>query len=81
MTPAAVRAAVLESIYAIAPEAEDDDLPSNVSIRKELDLDSMDFLNVVTEVHTRLGVEVPEADYGQIQTLDGFVSYVSSRLA
>ncbi len=80
MTPDALRAAVLESIYAIAPDAEDEELPPDVSFRRELDLDSMDFLNVVTELHTRLGVAIPEADYPQVQTVDALVQYLGARL-
>ncbi len=80
MTPAALRTAVLECIYEVAPDAEDIELPPDVSIRKELDLDSMDFLDLVTALHRRLGVQIPEADYPRLQTMDAAVSYLQERL-
>ena len=81
MTPAALQAAVLECIYVVAPDAEDVELPPDASIRKELDLDSMDFLDLVTLLHGRLGVEIPEADYPRLRTLDAAVGYLEERLA
>ena len=41
-----------------------------------MDLDSMDFLNLVTALHEETGIDVPERDYPQLSTLAGFVSYV-----
>ncbi len=81
MTPAALQAAVLECIYVVAPDAEDVELPPDAPIRKELDLDSMDFLDLVTALHDRLGVEIPEADYPRLRTLNAAVSYLEERLA
>jgi hypothetical protein len=40
----------------------------------------MDFLNFVIGLHATLGIEVPEADYGRLTTLDAAVEYLSSRL-
>ena len=49
-------------------------------IRDELDIDSMDFLQVVRAVHADLGVEIPEVDYRLLPTLDAFATYVLERL-
>ena len=57
------RTAVISSLAVIAPETDFDRLASDADLRDELDLDSMDFLNFVIELHDRTGVEVPERDY------------------
>jgi acyl carrier protein len=41
----------------------------------------MDVLNLVVAVHDELGVDIPEADYGKIDTLDGFLDYLAAAIA
>lgn len=77
---AAIRQAVIDSVRTIAPEADFDALDPHRPLREELDLDSFDFLNVLIELHRRVGVEIPEADYGKVTTLDALLSYLSGRL-
>ena len=75
------RSAVIASLAVIAPEADFDQLPADADLRDELDLDSMDFLNFVIELHERTGIEVPERDYPQVLTLDACVRYLDAALA
>jgi len=79
MTPDAARRAVHEEIARIAPDADPAAVPGDADLREELDLDSMDFLNLVAALHRRLGVEIPEADYPKLATLDGFADYLAAR--
>jgi len=74
-----VRATVLRVLGDIAPEADLAALDPRVAFREQLDLDSMDLLNVVVGLHGALGVDIPEADYPQLATLDGCVEYLASR--
>jgi acyl carrier protein len=76
-----VRAAVVEALGRIAPEVDSASIDPVRSLRDELDLDSMDFLNLVQSLHRRLGVDIPEADYAQLQTLDGAVAYLTAKMA
>jgi len=76
MTKAEAKALIIEVLGGIAPEAEFDKLPGNVQLRDELDLDSMDFLDFVAAVHERTGIEIPEAEYGRLATLDDAVAYL-----
>jgi acyl carrier protein len=80
MTKDEIRTAVLRLLADIAPEADLTQLKPEVSIRDQLDVDSMDFLNFVIALHQTLHVEIPEADYPQVATLTGCVEYLSSRL-
>jgi len=79
-TPQTIRQAVIDSVQAIAPEADFASLDPRRPFREELDLDSFDFLNVLIELHARLGVEIPEADYGKLGTLETMLGYLAARL-
>ncbi|MFP3921691.1 MAG: acyl carrier protein [Dichotomicrobium sp.] len=76
-----IRAVVLEELGNIAPEADMDAVDPNADLREELDIDSMDFLNFITALHDRLGVNVPELDYPKLTTVDGAVVYLADKRA
>ena len=80
MTREEVRATMLRVLGEIAPEADLAALKPDVAFRDQLDLDSMDLLNVVIGLHAALGVEIPEADYSSLVTPDGCVDYLLSKL-
>ena len=61
----------------IAPDIEADDVADDDHIQDDLELDSMDVLNLVTALHERTGIDIPEADYPQIATLALAVEYLS----
>jgi acyl carrier protein len=81
MTPAEIKATIVELIGAIAPEADTASLADDEDMREALDLDSIDFSNLVIAVHERTGIDVPEADYHHLFTLAGAVAYLSGRPA
>jgi acyl carrier protein len=76
MTAAEVRNLIAELIGNIAPEADLAALADGDDMREALDLDSIDFTNLVIALHERTGLEIPEADYHQLYTLGGAVNYV-----
>lgn len=80
MTRDDIRTAVLASIARVAPEINTTAIDAAATLRDELDLDSMDFLNFVLGLHDRLGVDVPESDYAKLSTLDNAVAYLARRL-
>lgn len=73
------REQILRLLGEIAPEADLAAINPDVSFRDQLDLDSMDFLNFVTELHALTGVDVPESDYVKLATLRGCVEYLTAR--
>jgi acyl carrier protein len=77
----AERAQIMETILRIlgriAPEADLTALEPHVAFREQLDIDSFDFLNLVIGLHEALGVDVPEADYPKLATLDGAIDYLA----
>jgi len=74
-----LRAAVLDALGEIAPEVDLAAVDPGTSFREQLDLDSMDLLNLVIGIHARTGVEIPEADYPKLASLDGAVAYLAVR--
>jgi len=80
MTKQQIRAALVEELSNVAPEADLASLDPGADLREALDIDSMDFLNFITAVDRRLGFAVPEADYQKLFTLDGAVEYIGTKL-
>jgi acyl carrier protein len=74
-----VAAAVRSILGGIAPEVDLALVRPDADLREELDIDSMDFLRFVVQLHERLGVDVPEADYPRVRTLEGCVAYLEGR--
>jgi acyl carrier protein len=76
----ALRATVVEALLDVAPDVDAATLDAATPFRDQFDFDSMDQLNFVVGLHRRLGVDVPEADYPQLATLDGCVAYMRRAL-
>lgn len=80
MTDCEIRATTLEVLKQIAPEIEADELRGDLPLRNQVDLDSMDWLNFLLGLHEKLHVEIPEADYAGLVTLDNVVTYLARKL-
>jgi acyl carrier protein len=76
LTPDALRAAILEALLDVAPDVDATALDAAAPFRDQFDFDSMDQLNFVVALHRRLRVDVPEADYPRLATLDGCIDYL-----
>jgi acyl carrier protein len=81
MNEADLRETALRILGELAPEADMSELRPNVRIRDQLDLDSMDFLNFLIAVHEATGVDIPEADYPKLRTLDDIIGYLQAKLS
>ena len=73
-------AVIREELSRLAPEVDFDAVDRDQPIQREFDIDSMDFLNYVSALHERLGVNVPESEYAKVATLSGAVAYLTKRL-
>ncbi len=76
-----VRQVVLDIISDIAPDEDLNTIKDELSLREQLDLDSMDFLDIVMELRKRHKVEVPAQDYPQLATMASCVSYLTPKFA
>ncbi|HET6795248.1 MAG TPA: acyl carrier protein [Acidimicrobiales bacterium] len=72
------RALLTRLLHRIAPEVDPSVLDDDALIQEQLDLDSMDFLNLMTGLHDESGIDVPEHDYPRLATIGGFVAYVAA---
>ena len=79
MTPDEIKHVIVDALTRIAPEVNTASIRPDANLREELDLDSIDFLNLVLALHERLAVEIPEADYGQLSSLDSAVRYLAGK--
>jgi acyl carrier protein len=80
MTEDQIRAAFLEELTRVAPDVDPDSVREDDHLQEDLELDSMDVLNLVAALHKRLGVAIPEADYPRIATLRLAVAYLAGEL-
>lgn len=79
MTRDKISQAIIDIVSDIAPDEDWSALSPEESLRGKLE--SMDFLDVVMELRKQYGVEVPEADYEQLATLQSCVDYLEPKLA
>jgi acyl carrier protein len=71
-----IRAMILEVIHQIVPDEDLSNLKGDVRIRDQIEMDSMDFLDIMMELRKRYGIKVPEEDYMKLSTLNGSVAYL-----
>lgn len=71
-----VRKIVIDIIAEIAPDEDVSNLKDDVRLRDQLELDSMDFLDIVMELRKKYNIDVPEADYPKLESLQSCVEYL-----
>jgi acyl carrier protein len=76
-----IRAVLEDELGNIAPEVNLQEIDPAADLREALDIDSMDFLNFITALHHRLGIDIPELDYPKLVTFAGAVRYLTIKLA
>ena len=79
MTREELRAAIIEELGNIAPEANVAEVADDADLREALDLDSMDIFNLVVALSKRLSVDIPDADAGRLVTMRGAIDYLAGR--
>jgi acyl carrier protein len=77
MTPGQIKEVIFEILENIAPDEDLSGLVDDVPLREQLELDSMDFLDIVMELRKRYRVQIPEDDYVELATLQSTVDYLS----
>ena len=77
MNPDEIRQVILDILARIAPDEDLSDLRDDVPFREQMELDSMDFLDIVMELRKQYRIQIPEEDYEHLATMDGTVAYLS----
>ena len=73
-----LRDVMIAALTEVAPEVDPGTIDPRAVLTEQLDIDSMDFLNVVVAVHEETGIEIPERDYPKLATLAGAVAYLAA---
>ncbi len=81
MSPQEIRQVIIDILADIAPDEDLSTLKDDQSFRDQMELDSMDFLDIVMELRKRYRVQVPEEDYPQLDSMATTVSYLTPKMA
>jgi acyl carrier protein len=81
MTNEEIRQSVLAALTDVAPEVEPASIRTDLNLRDQTDLDSMDSLNFLIAVHEQLHVDISEADWARLLTIDELVEFIAPRVA
>ena len=76
MTPNEIRGVILDILENIAPDEDLSDLKDDVAFRDQLELDSMDFLDIVMELRKRYRIQIPEEDYPELASMQSTCNYL-----
>ncbi len=80
MTPAEIRDEILDILEDISPDEDLDSLDDEKPFRDQLELDSMDFLDIVMELRKRHRVQIPEEEYGNLASMSSTVAYLEPKM-
>lgn len=81
MAPSEIRTVILNILEKIAPDEDLSDLDDSKSFRAQMELDSMDFLDIVMELRKQYRVQIPEEDYPHLDSMDSTVTYLTPKMA
>ena len=73
-----LRTVVIGALTDVAPEIDPSAIDADTALAEQLDIDSMDFLNVIVAINEQTGIEIPERDYPRLSTLKDAVAYLAA---
>jgi acyl carrier protein len=79
MNESELKPIILGVLNAAVPGVDASILDGDDDIRQTLDIDSFDHLNFLVGLNEKLGVDIPEKDYGKLNTLNEIIQYLSAR--
>ncbi|QOP41327.1 acyl carrier protein [Sulfurimonas marina] len=80
MTKEELQTMIIKAILEIAPDVEEEEIELTANIQRSLEIDSFDFLKILTAMHEKTGVEVPEADYAKVGSVEEMANYFIDNL-
>lgn len=80
MTPEEIREEIIDILQDIAPDEDLEQIDDATPFREQLELDSMDFLDIVMELRKRHRVQIPEEDYQQLASMQSTVTYLEPKM-
>jgi acyl carrier protein len=80
MNSEGIRQAVVDILTRIAPDEDLTELQDDVAFRDQMELDSMDFLDIVMELRKQYRIQIPEEDYEHLASMNSTVTYLAPML-
>lgn len=80
MTKEEIKSVIIAQILEVAPDIEEKDIKADENLQSSLEIDSFDFLKVLVAMYENVGIDVKEADYGKVDTLNHMAEYFAERL-
>jgi acyl carrier protein len=80
MSPAEIREEILDILSEIAPDEDLSEIEDGKSFREQMELDSMDFLDIVMELRKRHRVQIPEDEYSNLASMASTVAYLEPKM-
>ena len=80
MIPSEIRSVILDILSDISPDSDLSALDDSIPFREQMELDSMDFLDIVMELKKRYRVSIPEEDYKELASMNSTVAYLSQKM-
>ncbi len=71
-----LREVVTGALTDVAPDIDPATIDPDTELAEQLDIDSMDFLNIIVAIHEQTRIEIPERDYPKLSTLNDAVTYL-----
>jgi acyl carrier protein len=81
MTPGEIRNVIIDILSDISPDADLSNLNDAIPFREQMELDSMDFLDIVMELKKRYRVTIPEEEYKELASMDSTVAYLAQKMS
>jgi len=81
MTAAEIKKAIISILSDIAPDEDLSDLKEDIPFSEQLEMDSMDFLDIVMELRKRYRIQIPEEDYPELASMESTVEYLQPLMA
>lgn len=81
MTVTDIRALLITQLRRIAPDIDASSIDPSLDLREEFDIDSIDFLTLITALGAELSLDMPETDYDQMRSFDELLTYLNARSA
>ena len=80
MVPEQIRQVILDILARIAPDEDLSDIQDDIAFREQMDLDSMDFLDIVMELRKQYRIQIAEEDYENLTSMSSTVTYLTPLL-
>jgi len=78
VTEQQLRGMILRALTEVAPDIDPTTIDPDADLVEQLDIDSMDFLNIIVAINEQTAIEIPERDYPKLSSLTDAIAYLAA---